>query len=83
MVREAGAKEVWLRVASPPLRWPCYLGIDMPSREELIINSHADEAGVQAYVGVDSLRYLSEERLHRATGNAAVCMACMNGRYPL
>ena len=83
MVREAGALQVFLRVASPPLRWPCYLGIDMPSREELIINAHTDEAGVRDYVGVDHLRYLSEERLRRATGNAAACMACMNGSYPL
>ena len=77
------ALQVFLRVASPPLRWPCYLGIDMPSREELIINAHTDEAGVRDYVGVDHLRYLSEERLRRATGNAAACMACMNGSYPL
>ena len=83
MVREAGAAQVWMRIASPPLRWPCYLGIDMPSREELIINAHRDAAGVQAHIGVDHLRYLSEERLRHATANAPVCMACMNGRYPL
>ncbi len=83
LVREAGAAQVWMRIASPPLRWPCYLGIDMPSRQELIINAHGDEAGVQAHIGVDDLRYLSESRLRQATAQAPSCMACMNGRYPL
>jgi amidophosphoribosyltransferase len=83
MVREAGARAIHLRIASPPLRWPCYLGIDMPSREELIMNEYGSEEGVASFIGVDSLRYLSEQRLRAATADMPACMACMNGSYPL
>lgn len=83
MVRDAGAAEVWMRIASPPLAWPCYLGIDTPDREELVINQCKDAAGVQRAVGADSLRYLSIEGLKNATGRASFCFGCMNGEYPV
>jgi amidophosphoribosyltransferase len=82
MVREAGARAVWLRIASPPLAWPCYLGIDTPDREELIINRHASVAEVGSSLGADNLRYLSLAGLQRATGSAKLCFGCITGEYP-
>jgi amidophosphoribosyltransferase len=83
MLREAGAAEVWLRVASPPIAWPCYLGVDFPDRDELVINSVGSVDGVREFLGVDDLRYLSLDGLRRATGEMAVCDACMTGAYPV
>jgi amidophosphoribosyltransferase len=83
MVREAGAAEVAMRVASPPLAWPCYLGIDTPSRDELVINRAGSVERVANMIGVDDLRYLSIDGLRRATGNGDFCMACMTGEYPV
>lgn len=83
MVRDAGAAEVWMRIASPPLAWPCYLGIDTPDRDELVINRHGDAAGVQRAVGADNLRYLSLEGLKNATKRAEFCFGCMTGKYPV
>jgi amidophosphoribosyltransferase len=83
MVRDAGAKEVWMRIASPPLAWPCYLGIDTPNREELVINQHGSPEGVQAFIGADNLRYLTMAGLREATQRQSFCMACMDGDYPL
>lgn len=83
MVREAGAAEVWLRIASPPLAWPCYLGIDTPSREEFVINQQGSIGGVEQFVEADNLRYLSVDQLRAATGRGPFCMACMTGEYPV
>jgi amidophosphoribosyltransferase len=83
MVREAGAREVWMRIASPPLAWPCYLGIDTPDRGELIVNQHADQDGVRRWIGCDQLRYLSLEALRRATLQRPFCFGCMTGTYPV
>ena len=83
MIRDAGAAEVVMRVASPPLAWPCYLGIDTPNREELVINRAGSVERVADMIGVDDLRYLSVEGLRRATGNGEFCMACMTGEYPV
>lgn len=83
MVRDAGAKEVWMRIASPPLAWPCYLGIDTPNRHDLVINQHTNEAGVQKFIGADNLRYLTLDSLHAATGRGRFCTGCMNGDYPV
>ncbi|MBI5508715.1 MAG: amidophosphoribosyltransferase [Deltaproteobacteria bacterium] len=83
MVRSAGAREVGMRIASPPLAWPCYLGIDTPDRDELVINQHRDEEGVRRFIGCDSLRYLTIDGLAEATGRQPFCMGCMNGDYPL
>jgi len=83
MVRDAGAAAVMMRIASPPLAWPCYLGIDMPDREELVINRAGSVERVADLIGVDDLRYLSVAGLRRATGNGDFCMGCMTGKYPL
>ena len=83
IIRAAGAAEVHLRIASPPITHPCYYGIDTPVRKELIASSH--EVGeIATYLRVDSLRYLSLPGLLQATGAAArYCTACFTGDYPL
>jgi amidophosphoribosyltransferase len=91
MMRDAGAAWVALRLASPPIAEPCYLGIDTPTREELVINRAAPDGkdraaaidAVRRYIGADDLRYLSQDGLRRATQEKPFCMACMDGRYPL
>ena len=83
LVREAGAAEVLMRVASPPIGWPCHLGIDTPSFDELIFNKHQSEAEVGEAIGVDSLRYLGLDGLRAATGNGQFCFGCMTGDYPV
>lgn len=81
LVREAGAAEVHLRVASPPLRHPCYYGIDIPNRDELIA-ANMTVPEIAAFVGADSLGYLSFEGLYRAVGSREQhCDACMSGNY--
>jgi amidophosphoribosyltransferase len=72
-----------MRVASPPLAWPCYLGIDTPDRDELVINRAGSVQRVADMIGVDDLRYLSVEGLRRAAGEGSFCMACMTGEYPV
>jgi amidophosphoribosyltransferase len=83
MLRDAGAASVSMRVASPPLAWPCYLGIDTPTRDELVINRAGSVERVADMIGVDDLRYLSVEGLRRAAGGGPFCMACMTGEYPV
>lgn len=84
MLREAGAKEVHLRISSPPTEWPCFYGIDTPSRSELIAATHTAKE-VAAYVTSDSLGYLSLEGLHAALSGGAkgFCDACFSGNYPV
>ncbi|WP_146843559.1 amidophosphoribosyltransferase [Cellulomonas composti] len=84
MLREAGAAEVHVRISSPPVKWPCFYGIDFASRAELIANGLAvDEIG--ASLGADSLGYISEEGLVAATEqpSSQLCTACFSGRYPI
>ncbi len=85
MLRDAGAAEVHLRISSPPTRWPCFYGIDTPSRSELIAASHtAEEIG--RYIHADSLSYLGIESLHQAIGGGGgegYCDACFSGNYPV
>lgn len=83
MVRDAGAKEVWMRIASPPLSWPCYLGIDTPSREELAVNHYETVDGVREAIGADDLRYLSLDGLKSSVGGENYCFGCMTGDYPV
>ncbi|HLL53117.1 MAG TPA: phosphoribosyltransferase family protein, partial [Myxococcaceae bacterium] len=83
MVKAAGATEVHLRISSPPTRWPCYYGIDTPSRQELIASSHSVEE-IARYVTADSLGYLSLSGLGAAVGDEAsktFCNACFSGDY--
>ncbi|WP_420791413.1 amidophosphoribosyltransferase [Actinomycetospora lutea] len=84
MLREAGAVEVHVRIASPPVRWPCFYGIDFASRAELIANGLEDE-GVRRSVGADSLGYISEDGLVAATDQprSRLCTACFSGEYPI
>jgi amidophosphoribosyltransferase len=84
MLREAGATEVHLRLASPPLVWPCFYGIDIPDRHELVAaNSSMSE--LESFLGADSLAYLSLENLVKAIDapGAGFCTACLNGEYPV
>ena len=82
MIRAAGAREVHVRISSPPIHWPCYYGIDTPTRKELIGSSHKVEE-IQRYLGADSLGYLSLEGMLKATGSDPnhFCHACFSGQY--
>lgn len=84
LIREAGATEVHLRIFSPPIQWPCFYGIDMATREELIASNHTVEE-IAAIIGADSLGYLSTEGLARALEVPAnkFCWACLTGQYPI
>ena len=83
MVRQAGAREVHFRVASPPTIGPCYYGIDTPTREELIAANHPVEE-IRQYIGVDSLGYLSREGMLTASAGDSTrfCDACFSDHYP-
>jgi amidophosphoribosyltransferase len=82
LLREAGAKEVHLRLCSPPLRFPCFYGIDIPTREELISN-RLDAEGIAREIEADSVRFLPIEALRRSVENPGdFCCACFNGNYP-
>ncbi|RMF83490.1 MAG: amidophosphoribosyltransferase, partial [Planctomycetota bacterium] len=83
-LRDAGAREIHLRVASPPIRHPCHYGIDFPSREELIAHTREIEQ-IRAYLGVDSLEYLSHEGMLASVNGSRgdFCTACFSGEYPL
>ena len=82
MLRAAGAREVHLLISSPPTAWPCYYGIDTPTRQELIAASHSIEE-IATYVTADSLGYLSLEGLYAALGEdrTRFCDACFSGEY--
>jgi len=83
MLRAAGAREVHMRISSPPTSWPCYYGIDTPTRRELIASSHTVDE-IRRYVGADSLAYLSLKGLVEAVGkDDGYCAACWTGRYPV
>ncbi len=82
MVREAGAKEVHMRISSPPTSWPCRYGIDTPNREELIA-AHQDVAAISAFIEADSLAYLSLPGMLSCVSGASdsYCHACWTGEY--
>ncbi|MCS4484701.1 amidophosphoribosyltransferase [Gleimia sp. 6138-11-ORH1] len=84
MLRAAGAKEVHVRISAPPVMWPCFFGIDFPTRAELISSSMDTEAVCRS-IGADSLGYLTLEALVEATGQPKdrLCLACFNGEYPM
>ncbi len=81
LLREAGALEVHFRVSSPPIRYPCYYGIDTAARKELAAASLSVEE-IREKIGADSLHYISEAGLSRAVGIAKTCLACFSGEYP-
>ncbi len=88
MVRDAGAREVHLRIASPPTQWPCYYGIDTPTRRELIASSHTTDE-IARYVTADTLGYVSLEGMLAAVAAATgstpdgFCHACFSGQYAI
>jgi amidophosphoribosyltransferase len=84
MLREAGAAEVHVRISSPPVKWPCFYGIDFATRAELIANGiSVDE--IRRSIGADSLSYISLEAMVDATNvpKANLCRACFDGEYPV
>ncbi|MDE2996743.1 MAG: amidophosphoribosyltransferase [Bacteroidota bacterium] len=89
MVRQAGAKEVHFRVASPPVVSPCFYGMDFPTQEELLANQHGGDVDAMAeWLGVDSLGYLTVEGMMRAVQEAnssedGYCHACFSRQYPV
>lgn len=82
-IREAGAKEVHMRVSCPPLKFPCFYGIDFPTKKELIASRHSIE-WIRDFIGVDSLEYLSLEGMLKSMPlkREEFCTACFNGKYP-
>lgn len=84
LLRDAGATEVHMRITSPPVRWPCFYGIDTDTQAQLIAAEHEVER-IRSFLGADSLAYLSFEGLVEATGLARerFCMACFDGHYPI
>jgi amidophosphoribosyltransferase len=84
MLRESGARSVHVRIASPPVKWPCFYGIDFATREELIAG-HATVDEILALIGADSLGYVSLDGLIAATEQApgSLCRACFDGDYPV
>jgi amidophosphoribosyltransferase len=84
MLREAGAKEVHVRISAPPVKWPCFYGIDFATRAELIATGLGVEE-IRASIGADSLGYLSDDDMVAATEQRRdrLCLACFDGRYPI
>ncbi len=83
LLKDAGAREVHLRLCAPELRWPCYFGIDIPTRGELISNS-LDSDGIARHIGADSVRFLPIEELRACLEDPDdFCYACFSGDYPL
>ena len=82
MLREAGAREVHVKVSAPPFLYPCYFGTDIPSSDQLIAWNRTVEE-ICSIIGADSLSYLKVERLKEMAGMLPVCTACFTGDYPL
>jgi amidophosphoribosyltransferase len=84
MLRDAGAREVHMRISSPPDKYPCFYGIDTAIRKELIASTRSVEE-IRRFIGADTLHYLSMENLVRATGRPRedFCLACFDGDYPI
>jgi amidophosphoribosyltransferase len=83
-LREAGAAEIHIRITCPPIQWPCFYGIDMPTRQELIAADLTVDQ-IRSYVSADSLGYLSLEGMVSAAGDGkeTFCRACFDGEYPI
>jgi amidophosphoribosyltransferase len=88
MLRDAGAREIHLRITCPPIRHPCFMGVDMGQYEDLIAH-YKDVEQIRQHIGCDSLYYLSLEGMLRATGRrdpaqpTGYCTACFTGEYPI
>jgi len=84
MLREAGAREIHVRISSPPVKWPCFYGIDFATRAELIA-SGLDTEEIRRSIGADSLAYISQEQLIESTTISPdkLCTSCFSGKYPI
>jgi amidophosphoribosyltransferase len=87
LIRQAGAKEVHVRISSPMVKNPCFYGVDMPTKEELFANKHEHEKAMGEVIGADSLAFLSTEGLLEAVDvdlaeTSSRCIACFSGAYP-
>ena len=82
MLREAGAKEVHVRISSPPFLWPCYFGTDVPEKDQLIANNRTIDE-IRNMIGADSLGYLDIDRLKDMVDGLGICTGCFNGNYPM
>jgi len=81
-MRRYGAKEVHVRISSPPFLYPCYYGTDVPDNSELIANEYSTEE-IRQKIGADSLGYMSLEDLDKMTGGLPTCKACFDNKYPV
>ena len=81
MLKEAGAKEVHVRISSPPFLYPCFYGTDVPDNSQLIANHNSTEE-IRKMIGADSLGYMKLEDLEKLAGNLNICKACFDGKYP-
>lgn len=82
MLKKAGAKQVHVRISSPPFLYPCYYGTDVPSNDQLIASSHTTDE-ICDRIGADSLHYMKIEDFHLMTGDLPLCKACFDNRYPI
>ena len=82
MLRDAGAKEVHVRISAPPFLHPCYFGTDIPSEDQLIAHNRTVEE-IRDLLGADSLSYLEMDRLYEMAGEKPICTACFSGDYPI
>ena len=82
MLKKAGAKEVHVRISSPPFLFPCYFGTDVPSNDQLIAHSHTTEQ-IREMIGADSLGYMEIDKLKDMVGDLGYCDACFTGNYPM
>ena len=84
LLRNAGAKEVHMRVHAPPMMWPCYLGVDLAKREELIA-ARMTVQDIGSFIGADTIGYLSLDGLLEAINapGAGFCTGCLTGNYPV
>lgn len=82
LLRDAGAAEVHMRITSPPVKWPCFFGIDTDTQEQLIASSHSVQQ-ISDSIGTDSLAYLTIPDLLASVGGSDHCLACFDGNYPI
>ena len=82
MLRNAGATEVHVRISSPPFKFPCYFGTDIPSGDQLIANHHTIDE-IRQLLGADSLGYLDCDRMNEMVKDLEYCDACFTGNYPV
>ena len=86
IIKEANPKSIHIRITSPPIYYPCYYGMDFPSKEELIANRFDNVEKIREHLGVDSLEYMTEDELLESMVDhepSEFCTACFTGKYPI